>query len=456
MEINRDLLKDPYDLIVIGSGPAGLVSSRKYDELTAGKRKILIVESGHRLGVDSDARKLSAVDSIGSQPGVYYEFHNQRVLGGTSSVWGGWCCVLERRSFLNHEWPFAYDELYGHYREAAGLLDVPEEVHTLPEKPFPGNPGIVYRPYYFARNLYLGDLYLDWLEQSAGVDILFNHTVTKIDVKDGVASSVLIRESSGRQEILMEVFGDRIVLAAGGIQNPRLLLLSLSGSERSPVGRYFCEHPHAELVPLVLDEQKLQETIDGKADFHGIALSSEFSRAHGLQSATFSLPNNLEEQKTAPSNANLLGQNRRVIEMMAYVRAEMKPTAENRIDLSDVLVDHLGQPAARVNLRFDSSIVSEINTVCEHLSEELTRSGIGRIGKPLKQTIHHGGGHLIGSTRMGDDPGSSVTDAQGRLHGVRNLYVSGSSLFPAAAAANPTLTVVALSLRLAHHLASGG
>ena len=454
MEINRDRLKDPYDLIVIGSGPAGLVLSRKYDDLTAGKRKILIVESGHRMGMDSDARKLSAVDSIGSQPGVYYEFHSQRVLGGTSSVWEGWCCVLERRSFLNHEWPFAYDELYGYYREAARLLDVPEEVHTLPEKSFPGNPGIVYRPYYFARNRYLGDLYPDWLEQSASVDILFNHTVTKIDVKDSVASSVLIRESSGRQEIPVEVFGDRIVLAAGGIQNPRLLLLSLSGSERSPVGRYFCEHPHAELVPLVLDEQKLQEIIDEEADIHAIALSSEFSRAHGLQSATFSLPH--LSQETTLSNANLLGQNRRVIEMMAYVRAEMKPIAENRIDLSDVLFDDLGQPAARVNLRFDSSIVSEINTVCERLSEELTRSGIGRIGKPPKQTIYYGGGHMIGSTRMGDDPRSSVTDAQGRLHGVRNLYVSGSSLFPASAAANPTLTIVALSLRLAHHLASGG
>ena len=58
----------------------------------------------------------------------------------------------------------------------------------------------------------------------------------------------------------------------------------------------------------------------------------------------------------------------------------------------------------------------------------------------------------MGSTRMGDDPGNSVTDAQGRVHGIENLYVAGSSLFPSAAAANPTLTIVALSLRLADYM----
>ena len=60
---------------------------------------------------------------------------------------------------------------------------------------------------------------------------------------------------------------------------------------------------------------------------------------------------------------------------------------------------------------------------------------------------------MMGTTRMGSDPKLSVTDAQGQVHGVKNLYVAGSSLFPAAAAANPTFTIVALSLRLAAHLA---
>lgn len=59
----------------------------------------------------------------------------------------------------------------------------------------------------------------------------------------------------------------------------------------------------------------------------------------------------------------------------------------------------------------------------------------------------------MGSTRMGKDPKLSVTNAHGQVHGVDNLYIAGSSLFPSVGAANPTLTIVALSLRLATHLA---
>lgn len=60
---------------------------------------------------------------------------------------------------------------------------------------------------------------------------------------------------------------------------------------------------------------------------------------------------------------------------------------------------------------------------------------------------------MMGSTRMGIDPKRPCTDSSCRVHGVENLYVAGSSLFPAVGAANPTLTIVALSLRLAAHLA---
>ena len=65
-----------------------------------------------------------------------------------------------------------------------------------------------------------------------------------------------------------------------------------------------------------------------------------------------------------------------------------------------------------------------------------------------------GGYHHMGTTRMADDPKRGVTDHQGRVHGFGNLYVAGSSLFPTGGWANPTLTIVALALRTADHLAS--
>jgi choline dehydrogenase-like flavoprotein len=64
----------------------------------------------------------------------------------------------------------------------------------------------------------------------------------------------------------------------------------------------------------------------------------------------------------------------------------------------------------------------------------------------------HGGYHHMGTTRMHEDPTLGVVDALGRVHGIRNLYVSGSSLFPTVGFANPTLTIGALAIRLADEL----
>ncbi len=59
----------------------------------------------------------------------------------------------------------------------------------------------------------------------------------------------------------------------------------------------------------------------------------------------------------------------------------------------------------------------------------------------------------MGTARMADDPARGVTDAAGRVHSTENLYVCGSALFPSSGYANPTLTIVALALRQAEHLA---
>lgn len=64
------------------------------------------------------------------------------------------------------------------------------------------------------------------------------------------------------------------------------------------------------------------------------------------------------------------------------------------------------------------------------------------------------GAHHLGTTRMSDDPAFGVVDRDCRVHGVANLYVAGGSVMPTSGHANPTLTIVALALRLGEHLAS--
>jgi choline dehydrogenase-like flavoprotein len=96
----------------------------------------------------------------------------------------------------------------------------------------------------------------------------------------------------------------------------------------------------------------------------------------------------------------------------------------------------------------------------EALGREMGRSGIGRV-QILDWLLEDdsswpdfvsGGWHHMGTTRMSDDPSQGVVDPNGKVHGLSNLYVAGSAVYPTAGAANPTLTLIALSLRLSDHL----
>ena len=445
MEIGTDDLRPHYDLIVVGTGPAGLTLARKYEELTGGK--VLIIESGRRSRENNHAQKLSTVAATGDFPSAYYPLHNQRIFGGTSTVWNGWCAVLEKRSFLNNEWPFAYDELYAYYPEAAEILSVPEAVYTRPEVAFPGNANIVYKPYYFSPPVRFNELFEDWVDGKTNVDVLFNHSVVGINIKGAAAASLSMRDSSENQSAPIEVFGDRIVLATGGIQNARLMKISLPRDNKY-VGSYFCEHPHVyDIASIILDKENFDQVIDKQASriAHAISLSSEISSMKSLVSATF------EVYGRGSIVSNLLGKIRNTITGRVTIRAEMSSLESNRVTLSNARKDFLGQPIAQVNLKFNPQ---EIHAAGELLNAELVRSGLGRMSILPKELRITGGGHMMGTTRMGYNPDTSVTDAQGRVHGVENLYVAGSSLFPAVGAANPTLTIVALTLRLANHLAS--
>ena len=95
---------------------------------------------------------------------------------------------------MNNEWPFSYDELYVYYPEAAKILDLPDKVHTRPEVAFPDNANVVYKPYYLSTPTRFNQSFNDWLDTSANVDVLFNHSVTYIKTNGAIAASVLMRD----------------------------------------------------------------------------------------------------------------------------------------------------------------------------------------------------------------------------------------------------------------------
>jgi choline dehydrogenase-like flavoprotein len=137
--------------------------------------------------------------------------------------------------------------------------------------------------------------------------------------------------------------------------------------------------------------------------------------------------------------------------------AEQQPNPDSRVTLSSDL-DALGMQRLRVDWRYTKLDVATVSRAIALLADDVKASGIGVLAyDPASiefEMTRYGayGGHHIGTARMGTDPRSSVVDSDCRVHGVRNLSIASCAVFPTSSQANPTLTVVALALRLATRL----
>jgi choline dehydrogenase-like flavoprotein len=119
--------------------------------------------------------------------------------------------------------------------------------------------------------------------------------------------------------------------------------------------------------------------------------------------------------------------------------------------------DALGLRRVRLDWRVADDDFHTFERGVAHLAREVGRLGLGRVQLPDPEGRWRadvkGAWHHLGTTRMADDPSRGVVDAELRVHGLGNLYVAGSSVFPTGGASNPTFTLVALAIRLADHLA---
>jgi len=143
-----------------------------------------------------------------------------------------------------------------------------------------------------------------------------------------------------------------------------------------------------------------------------------------------------------------------------HYHAEQIPQAESRITLGNE-ADRFGVPRAVIDLRFNDQDVDSVIRSHQVLDKALRANGIGRLeywypAEQLAERVYaqaSDGFHQAGTTRMGRDAGSSVVDAELRVHSLKNLFVASSSVFVTAGQANSTLLAVALAVRLAGRLA---
>jgi len=144
-----------------------------------------------------------------------------------------------------------------------------------------------------------------------------------------------------------------------------------------------------------------------------------------------------------------------------FTRLEQAPNPESRVMLGTER-DALGMPRVTLDWRLTPLERRSFRVIYELVGRELGRIGAGRV--QLLDWVRHedgpwpsnlsGGWHHMGTTRMHEDPRYGVVDPNCRVHELANLYVAGSSVYTTAGAANPTLTLVAMSLRLSDHVKS--
>lgn len=450
-----------YDCFVIGSGPAGMTTAVA---LAEGNRKVLLFESGN------DGRERTGMlDALntGHFRDRWWDRHSVRGLGGTSRVWHGWCASLMKRDFNNPaagvRWPIARSDLLPYYRRAAPILGRSPAILD-PEEPW--IPGFLSRPYSVHRPTRFGPRYSGLLRDSTAIDVALSTSVLALDASAGRSTvrglTCLRHEGDNRFQLAVQP-GQSVVLAGDGIGNAMLLLQPRPdggvpvGAESGFVGRFLMEHPHqGRAVELVLDEdvdkRPLPEDFGGAG--HAFVANDEQAAANGLLGCSVVCRSKSTDHRMVDYLSWKYG--KPFFHYRAEVRGEMAPAPGNRVLLTGER-NRAGLFRPRVRCVVDAGDLLSIERTLRHLGRSLIETGKGRLridNERLYQGVT-GGGHLMGTTRMGATPSNSVVDRDCRVHGYGNLFVAGSSVFPTGGFANPTLTIVALALRLADTIAAG-
>lgn len=140
-----------------------------------------------------------------------------------------------------------------------------------------------------------------------------------------------------------------------------------------------------------------------------------------------------------------------------YYHSEQVPNPDSRVTLTDTR-DELGTPRLHIHYRITDQDVESVYRTHQEIGRELARQGCGSLefeqDDPRQQIRENRAvlGHHIGTTRMSSRPSDGVVNPDCRVHTVANLFVVSSSVFPTSSQAHPTLTIVALAIRLADHL----
>ncbi len=505
------------EVCIVGGGVAGIAIALS---LARAGRQVCLLEAG---GETFSQSSQALYDGEVWDPRYSLTGTRTRMLGGSSNCWGGWTRPAGANDFEARPglgiggWPIGTADLEPHYAAASELLEVVEprpDAELLAELPndlraLAGIGGQAFRTVFFGMSppTAVGKVHRQRLMTAPGLRVVLDATATRL-VTDPASDRIEAVEGvcpQGR----FRVEAKAVVLAAGGIENPRLLLASGGiGNGTDLVGRYFMDHPRLRLRHLLIDDDpgfaRIYDarhygggSLVSRRGRHGAAFAptrAEQERAGILQSytglvATYfgqsdstledarqlwnALRGHLHERIDAARIARVLAASPKTAAYVLGRKLDLRgrrmryeietvieplPDRENRVELI-AATDRHGVPKIRLTWRRHDLERRSHRHALDLVRRVVEARGYGRstidpaIWEPeawdatVITTWHH-----MGTTRMAAAASGGVVDRDCRVFGTSNLYATGSSVFTTGGGMPPTFTVATLALRLAEHI----
>jgi len=488
------------EICIVGAGAAGV--SMALDLSDSGKKVILLEGGGFEF--EQQMQDLYRGKSTGQR---YYPLHGTRLhyFGGTTGHWAGMCAPFDDIDFETRTWvpdsgwPISKKDLDPYYAKAHKILQLGPYEYDLSywQKesadliPFPIDQEVVWNKMWQFSEARFGKLYKDEVIASKKIHLYTYANVVDIVANENVSEiqELKIKNHAGKSHTIK---AKQFILACGAIQNARILLASNTqaknglGNDNDIVGRFFMEHleiasgelwlakpfptdlytrwgqPRAELA-ITRKAQTENRILNGTLSLTPMSVAKHIiPRMDLLQVDDYNEAVKLffenygeAEEKGKIENTGSIS---RAFEFQ--IRIEQAPNPNSRITIGSEK-DELGVPRIVFNwdlTALDKQSIRKINWL---VGEQMGMADVGRVR--LKEYLRdendltwpsgtNAGWHHMGTTRMNNDPKKGVVNENCQVHGVNNLFVAGSGCYPTSGASNPTLTLVALSLRLSAYL----
>lgn len=503
-----------FDLCVVGTGAAGLTIATEM--LGTPLNVVLVESGGLDFEPPTQAlydTEISGLPHPGSTQGRFRVCGGSTTRWGGQAL-PLMPFDFERREWVAHSgWPISFDELKPYYERACRFLSVDRLnfdtdlfAYLRTQSPPFDREQLWYHFSKWSPKPNLREHYLPDIQRSKNITVLLHANLTKIDLEEGRnrVGSIHLRSLKGHKATLC---ARKFVLCLGGIETARLMLASNQqvpsgiGNEYDLVGRFFQDHPSAfvgwldpsnlakaQQVFNVFHKGGLKYSVRCTAtptwQFHHKTLNVSMGATFVQNDSSLEdvkdiyvalrngrvaadLPRKFLRRMRHPASVLLPAYHYflrgRTFSPGARMRigltSEQEPNPESRILLSEA-TDALGMPRANVRWRLTDLTQHTMRQFARTLCDELRRAGLGEIvlepwvREDSSEWVNHIADqyHHIGTTRMHDSPKQGVVDRNCQVHSVSNLFIGSSAVFPTSGHSNPTLTIIALCLRLADRL----